>query len=205
MLGLARSERPELLTLGIDVIEVDFSRPENLEAAFAAHGDRMLRSDAVVNAAALLESIPFMNLTPQDILRALTVNLLPGIVLMQRLVPSMRSRSFGRFVHLSSIGVKFRGGSGSFSYALSKHALEFLPSDYKAWAKDNVFVNALRVGVTDTRIHGRDPSKDMGKRIAQIPAGRMATAQEMAQLIYYYGSGENSFTTGEVIAAAGGE
>lgn len=205
MLGLARGNSAELRAMEVDVIEVDFSEPENLDTVIASHGERIMRSDAVVNAAALLESIPFMNVTPQDILRALTVNFLPGITLMQCLIPAMRARNFGRFVHLSSIGVKFRGGSSSYCYALSKHALEFLPSDYKVWARDNVFVNALRIGVTDTRIHRRDPTKDMKKRIDQIPAGRMATAKEMAQLIYYYGSDDNSFTTGEVIAAAGGE
>lgn len=191
--------------MGVDLVEIDYSDPENLKSAIAAHRGRFSDSDAFVNAAALLEPISFMKATPDDILRALTVNLLPGIMLMQCLAPAMRTRKFGRIVNLSSIGVKFGGGSNSFCYALSKHALEYIPSDHKAWAADNVFVNAIRMGVTDTRIHSRDPTKDMGKRVAQIPAGRMATAKEMALLTYFYGSDENTFTTGQTITAAGGE
>ena len=34
-----------------------------------------------------------------------------------------------------------------------KHCLEFIPNSYKIWAKKNVLINNLRIGLTNTKIH----------------------------------------------------
>ncbi len=176
-----------------------------LEKTMAEQTETFTKNDVLINGAALLESIPFSQVSAEDILRALRINLIPGILFMRTIAPTMVDRGWGRIVHLSSIGVKFGGGSASFCYALSKHAQEFMPSDYKAWAARDVFVNALRIGVTDTRIHRNDPTKDMSARINLIPAKRMASPAEVAEIVYWYGSGNNTFTTGQTITFSGGE
>ena len=117
----------------------------------------------------------------------------------------MLERGWGRIVNLSSIGVKFGGGSKTFCYSLSKHALEFFPHDHKTWAARNILINTLRVGVTDTRIHKVDPEKDMNQRISMIPMARMATPDEIANVVCWLGSDQNSYMTGQVITASGGE
>ena len=99
-------------------------------------------------------------ITPDNLLRAFTINVIPSFLFARTLVPAMIERGWGRIVNLSSIGVKFGGGSKTFCYSLSKHALEFFPSDHKNWASKNVLINTLRVGVTDTRAHTIDPEKD---------------------------------------------
>ena len=63
----------------------------------------------------------------------------------------------------------------------------------------------LRVGVTDTKIHKNDPTKDMKRRVEMIPAGRMASPDEIANIIFWLGSDQNTFTTGQVISSSGGE
>ena len=68
-----------------------------------------------------------------------------------------------------------------------------------------MFINTLRVGVTDTRMHKVDPNKDMSERVSMIPIKRMAVPEEIASTVYWLGSEENSFITGQVITAAGGE
>lgn len=186
-------------------LQIDLSDPANLEQAIAEKPELFAATDVLINAAAIFEPAPFREITAEAVLKALTVNLLPGLVLMREIAPKMVERGWGRIVNLSSIGVKFGGGSASFAYALSKHAMEFTPADHTAWAARNVFINTLRIGVTDTRFHGADPDKNMDKRISLIPAGRMATPEEMAKSIYWFGSKENAFTTGQTIAIAGGE
>ena len=59
-----------------------------------------------------------------------------------------------------------------------------MPANHMTWAAHDVFVNALRIGVTDTRFHLQDPDKDMDARVALIPAGRMATPEEIATNIH---------------------
>ena len=117
----------------------------------------------------------------------------------------MIKRGWGRIVNLSSIGVKYGGGKKTFCYSLSKHALELFPQDHKTWAASNVLINTLRVGVTDTRMHKVDPDKDMSERVSMIPIGRMAMPDEIANTVCWLGSEQNSFITGQVITAAGGE
>lgn len=204
------SGRPELSELieaheNVMPLPIDFSDPRNLDRALAEKSELLKSSEVFINAAAILEPQPFAEITSQSILRTLSINLVPGLLLMQSLAPAMVERGWGRIVHLSSIGVKFGGGSASFCYALSKYALEFLPADHKAWAAHNVFANVVRVGVTDTRFHRNDPNKDMTTRVSLIPAQRMATPEEIANSISWFGSEENAFATGQVVAVAGGE
>ena len=46
-------------------------------------------------------------------------------------------------------------------YSLSKFGLEFFPNNTKKWIKDNVFINTLRVGATNTKLHKNLPSKNL--------------------------------------------
>ncbi len=189
----------------ITPIQIDFTNPKNIEEALKEDSGFVTSSDVLINAAAILESQPFSKITADTILKTLGVNLIPGLLLMRALTTEMMKRKWGRIVHLSSIGVKFNGGSTSFNYALSKHALEYFPADYRQWASQDVFVNAVRVGVTDTRFHKNDPHKNMMERVSKIPMGRMASPAEIAETVYFLGSNLNTYITGEVVTVAGGE
>jgi NAD(P)-dependent dehydrogenase (short-subunit alcohol dehydrogenase family) len=186
-------------------IRLDFGDSAGLEAAVAANQEVLARCDVLVNAAAMWEHVPFTEASVDQVMKAFSVNLLPGLIFMQAMAPKMCERRWGRIVHLGSIGVAFGGGSSSFAYALSKHAMEFIPSDHKAWAGANVLVNVLRCGVTNTRIHSADPDKDMVKRVSLIPMGRMARPEEVAETVFFLGSEANTLITGQTIVAAGGE
>ena len=105
----------------------------------------------------------------------------------------------------ANFDVKYGGGANSIAYSLTKHALEFFPSDYKNWACKNVFLNTVRVGLTNTKIHKNDLSKNLQKRISQVPLKRMASPAEIAQMIYFLGSNNNTFITGEIVSVTGGE
>lgn len=210
VLGLYNQGQPALTCLaeehpGLSLHQLNFEFPENIEDFIRDEQDRFIASEIIVHAAALVEPVPFFDLTADNLLRAFTVNVIPSLLFTRALVPVMVDRGWGRIVNLSSIGVKFGGGSKTFCYSLSKHALEFFPQDHKSWAAHNVFINTLRVGVTDTRIHKTDPEKDMDQRVSMIPMGRMATADEIANVVYWLGSDQNSYITGQVITAAGGE
>ena len=80
-----------------------------------------------------------------------------------------------------------------------------MPAIYKKWAKSNVFINCIRLGVFNTKIHKRIKNKNINKRINLIPIKRMGKSYELIPLINYIISEENSFLTGEVINFSGGE
>ena len=206
-----RTVRSELMLIAdqnpdmVELLQMDFSDTVSLESILGNFRDKYLACDTFVNCAAILSPLRFSDITAQNILEHFAINVLPGLLLMRDMAMEMAQRGWGRVVHLGSIGVKFGGGRESFSYSLSKHALEFIPSDFKDWASKGVLVNVLRVGVTDTRIHSSDPSKNMDDRIQKIPMQRMATVDEVAKAVWYFGSQNNSYITGQVISISGGE
>ena len=183
----------------------DFADPKAVEQMLAADPDLFNATDVLINMAAFRDRIAFSDVTPGDLLCHFTVNVIPMVMLMQHLGPCMAERGWGRIVNISSIGVKFGGGKTTFCYSLTKHAAEFMPAIYKEWAARNVFVNTVRLGVTETR-YFKEMSKEIRRARANlIPAKRMATPEEMAEVIYWLGSEHNSFITGEVISPSGGE
>lgn len=186
-------------------VRMPFDDPYLLEAQLDDCRARYIDCDALVTCAARLEPRPFDELDVANLLGHISVNLIPSLLLMRDLGPAMAERGWGRIVHLGSIGTKFGGGKRSFSYALSKHALEMLPQEAKAWSQRNVLVNVLRVGVTNTGIHQLDATKNMDERVALIPMKRMAEPSEIAEGVWFLGSGDNSYIAGQVISISGGE
>lgn len=208
VIGHFRTPRPELDALRGTMLETwqcDFADTARLEAALREEADRLQQADSLVSLAADVRPCRLEQAGADEILAALSVNLLPGLLLMRTMGPAMVERGFGRIVHASSIGVKFGGGSETFSYSLSKHAQEFIPRACRSWAERNVFVNVVRIGVTETRLHGRLPERSMAERAKLIPAKRPATPDEIARTLFWLGSEQNGFTSAEVLAVAGGE
>lgn len=198
-------EADEELAGTMTTVRCDFSEPGFLDRLEPAERDLLSRSDVLIHAAASTFPSSFLELSTAMVSQAVQINYLSYLELLRITVPGMIDRGWGRVVCLGSIGVKFAGGSRNFAYSLTKHMLEFFPSDHRQWAASNVLVNTLRVGVTDTRHHRNKSAEEMRRRIDLIPAGRAATPSEIADAVYYYGSDQNRYTTGAVIPVSGGE
>jgi NAD(P)-dependent dehydrogenase (short-subunit alcohol dehydrogenase family) len=206
-----RNNKPEFDRLRKEMGErlipykADFTDTSAVEQMLAADPDLFNATDILINMAAIRDPIVFSDVTPDDLLRHFVVNVIPMVMLIQRLGPRMAERGWGRIVNISSIGVKFGGGRTTFCYSLTKHIAEFIPAVYREWACCNVLVNAIRLGVTRTRYFEEMGKEIVNERIALIPAKRMATPEEMAEVIYWLGSEHNTFMTGQVISPSGGE
>ena len=163
--------------------------------------------DSIINLIGYVDNKGFENTNLSSILRSLTANALLPILIEKMLVKRMLSQKWGRILNCSSIGVKFGGGTNSYNYSLSKHCLEFIPSNYKNWAKRNVFINNLRIGVTNTKIHKKMKRKKlkMKKRLKLIPINRMAEPKEISAYIASLVTESNSYMTGQTLTVSGGE
>ena len=161
--------------------------------------------DILINALGRIKELDYKKITSEEIIDSFKVNLLPGIIFTKNIGFLMNKRQWGRIVNLGSIGTKFGGGEKNYPYSLSKFALEFFPSSNKKWIKNNVLVNTVRVGVTRTKIHKKLKSKNLIERVKLIPIQRMALPEEIAKVVFFLGSSENTFISNEVISIAGGE
>ena len=74
---------------------------------------------------------------------------------------------------------KIRWWFKNFPYSFSKHSMEFFKTEIKEWTKNNVLINTIRVGATQTKLHSKLPSKNLKKRAKIIPMGRMATPKKL--------------------------
>jgi len=133
------------------------------------------------------------------------VNYLSNLFILQNILPNMNRNRFGRILLSSSTGVKFGGGKESLIYSLTKYMNEFFLSTYYDYYRNNVLINTIRIGVTDTKIHALIKNKNLKKRVDLIPIKRMASPDEVAKYLYFYGSEKNTLTTKNIIDITGGE
>jgi 3-oxoacyl-[acyl-carrier protein] reductase len=163
--------------------------------------------DSIINLIGYVDNKGFENTNLNSILKSITINALMPILIEKMLVKRMLLQKWGRILNCSSIGVKFGGGANSYNYSLSKHCLEFIPNSYKNWAKKNVFINNLRIGVTNTKMHNKMKRKlkMMKKRTELIPIKRMAEPNEISTYIVSLTTDSNSYMTGQTVTVSGGE
>ena len=158
-----------------------------------------------VNLVGYLDNISFKNSNLESLIKSLKINTLIPLFIQRALIPRMIKNKFGRFLNVSSIGVKYGGSEFTFNHSFSKHALEYIPSYFKNLAKKNIFINTLRIGVVNTKLLKSIKGKNIKKRVKLIPIRRMAEPKEMSKIIYDLTSEQNTYITGEKITIAGGE
>jgi len=161
--------------------------------------------DIFISLTGFMKIKKFSRLTSEEILNHLKVNYISNILIIQRLLKDMKKKKWGRILLSSSIGTKFGGGDLTYAYSISKYLNEFFPSEYKKYYKYNVLINSLQIGLTNTKIHKKNRSKNLKKRVSLIPIKRMATTTEVANYILFLCSEENKLITNQNINISGGE
>lgn len=161
--------------------------------------------DILINNAGINRNAPFAEISMSDFDDIQNINLRAPVALMRAVLPQMRSRGWGRIVNVCSIWSKVvRPGRGS--YAASKFALEGLTAAAAAEAAaDGVLVNAVSPGFIDTELTRKTvAAPQLAELIAQVPAGRLGTPEEIAQFVTWLAGPENTYISGQNIAIDGG-
>lgn len=159
--------------------------------------------DILVNNAGIFPFGPTAETTEQTFDAVYATNVKAPFVLVGELAPKMAERGRGAIVSVSTM-VAQNGMAGMALYGSSKAAINLLT---KAWAAEygpkGVRVNAVSPGPTQT-----EGTEGMGESLAQLaavaPAGRPASADEIADAIVYLVSDRASFVHGAVLPVDGG-
>jgi 3-oxoacyl-[acyl-carrier protein] reductase len=160
----------------------------------------ILINDAGINRIATLE-----NIRSGDVKDTLQINLLAPFRLIQFLAPQMKARNYGRIVNISSLwGVVSKGGRTS--YSMSKTALNGMTRSLAVeLAPFNILVNAVAPGyvLTDLTRQNNSPS-EIEKISHSIPIQRLADPHEIASVVAFLCSEQNTYLTGQTIVVDGG-
>lgn len=224
-LGIARALRDEGARVAIS------SRsPERIEAAAAEIGATPLVHDtADLDAVpALVESVESA-LGPIDVLVANTGGpplgpdplafsreqweeayrtlMLAPMALIERVVPGMRERGFGRVVSVASSAVREPIPALMLSNAHRSGLLAGLKTIARAVAADGVTVNSVLPGrIATDRLAANFGSIEVAEQVAadQVPAGRLGTVEEFAAVAAFLCSARASYVTGTTVLVDGG-
>src|SRR3954454_9297796 len=189
----------------------DVSDPDQVRALVSDVVRQVGDVDVLVANHAYMTMAPFLEHDLDDWWAVVDTNLGGTFHLVQAVLPGMRRRGGGRIVVVSSEwGVT--GWPGATAYAASKAGLISLTKTLgRELAPDGIIVNALAPGVTDPpqlEVDAHDAGVDlaaMHQRYAQdIPLGRIARAEEMADVVALLADFRLSAMVGQVVQANGG-
>jgi NAD(P)-dependent dehydrogenase (short-subunit alcohol dehydrogenase family) len=159
--------------------------------------------DILINNAGTFPFGPTDKTTEEEFDRVYSLNVKAPYFLVAELAPLMAKRGKGAIVNVSTMVADY-GVSGMSLYGSSKAAINLLT---KSWAAEygphGVRVNAVSPGPTRT-----EGTEAMGEGVeqlaAQAPAGRPATADEIAEAIVFLATDQSSFIYGAKLAVDGG-
>ncbi len=228
--GIGRAVANQLARLGIHVLVVgrNLQRGENTLAAIRAAGGNADfissdlrdassaaavaskaielgngRVDILINNAGIYPFGPTHEMTEELFDRVYSLNVKVPYFLVAELAPLMAKRGKGAIVNLSTMVADY-GAPGMSLYGSSKAAINLLTKTWAAeYGPSDVRVNAVSPG--PTRTEGTDAmGEGLEQLAAQAPAGRPATADEIAEAIVFLATDRSSFIYGAKLAVDGG-
>jgi NAD(P)-dependent dehydrogenase (short-subunit alcohol dehydrogenase family) len=184
-------------------IRADFCDVRQIE--ICAQRLREARVDVLVNNAGINKIAPFIDISPADFLAIHQVNVFAPFRLCQAVIPMMRQNQWGRIVNLSSVWGKISKSERA-SYSASKFAIDGLTVALAAeHSAHGILANSIAPGFIDTELTRRVLDDNGIRRLLEnVPAGRLGKPEEIARLVLFLSSEDNTYLTGQNIAIDGG-
>lgn len=184
--------------------QFDVADQAQVQAAVKEITDRLGRLDVLINNAGITRDniLPRMKVAEWD--AVLDTNLRGLFFCCQAAVKPMMRQRYGRIVNITSV-VGVMGNPGQSNYAAAKAGIiGFSRSLARELVSRNITVNAVAPGYVATEMTAGMPEKAQAALLAQIPAGRAGTPQEVAEAVRFLASDAASYITGQVLHVNGG-
>ncbi len=203
VIGTRTSSSSECEELCDEWFDVDFS-DENQLLEFA-ESIRVRNINVLVNNAGINVNADFGDIVLDTFKKIQQVNVLAPFLISQAVLESMSEKKWGRIVNISSIWGKI-GKQGRAAYSASKFAIDGLTlglaTEYSA---KGILANCIAPGFIDTSLTRRMLTENQIKNLTQqVPVGRLGEVNEIASLVLWLSSEENTFVSGQNIAIDGG-
>ena len=186
------------------ILKADVTDSEAIENLVKKAIEEFESIDVLVNNAGITKDNLLMRMSEEEFTKVIDVNLKGTYIVTKIVSKYMMKKRQGSIINLSSV-VGVVGNAGQCNYSASKAGiLGFTKSIAKELASRNIRANAVAPGFIET-----DMTAILGENVKeniynQIPLKRMGKAKEVANLVYFLGTEESSYITGQVISVDGG-
>jgi 3-oxoacyl-[acyl-carrier protein] reductase len=186
-------------------VQVDVTDADAVETAARRTLDAFGQIDILVNNAGIAgPSIKSWEYPLEEWLRVVDIDLNGVFYCCRALLPHMRERNYGRIVNVASIAGK-EGNPNAAPYSAAKAGVIALTKSIaKETADRDIAVNCITPAAARTRIFDQISQEHIDYMLSKIPRGRFLQVHEVAAMVAWLVSEENSFTTGGVFDLSGG-
>lgn len=187
------------------LVQVDVSDQNSVEAAMGQTEKAFGKVDILVNSAGIAGPTSALVEYPLDKWRQVQkVNVEGTLLCCKAVTPGMMARNYGRIVNVASIAGK-EGNPNASAYSASKAAVIAMTKSLgKELAGHDIAVNCVTPATAKTRILDQVSQEFIDFMLSKIPRGRFVSVDEIASMILWMASAENSFTTGAAFDLSGG-
>ena len=136
--------------------------------------------------------------------KVINLNLNAIFYCCKAVVPFMIKNNYGRIINIASIAGK-EGNPNASAYSTSKAGVIGLTKSLgKELAQNNIAVNCVTPAAAKTRIFDQMTEEHINYMLSKIPRNKFAKVDELASLVTWLSSEENSFSTAAVFDLSGG-
>ena len=185
---------------------VDITSEEQVKKMVERAADYFGHIDILVNCAGITgeTNIKSHDVDTSNLQLVFAVNFMGSWFTSKYTLPWMLKNNYGRILHFTSIAGK-EGNAGMLAYSSSKAAVIGMTKvQGKEYAETGITVNALAPAVIKTGLVDALPEEQVKYMTDKIPMKRCGTLEEVAGIVLYIVSPQNSFTTGFVFDLSGG-
>jgi NAD(P)-dependent dehydrogenase (short-subunit alcohol dehydrogenase family) len=186
-------------------IPCDVAEPAAVAKACDATVEALGRIDILINNAGIAgANAKTWETDVEEWRRVMRINLDGPFLCSRAVVPLMIAQNYGRIVNIASIAGK-EGNPNAAHYSASKAGVIALTKSLgKELAGYDIAVNAVTPAAAKTAIFDQITQEHIDFMLSKIPRNRFVTVEEVAALVAWLASAENSFTTSAVFDISGG-
>ena len=189
---------------GLFGVECDITDNAAVDAAFTAVEAELGPVEVLVANAGITDDTLLMRMSEDQFTRVVDTNLTGAFRCAKRASTKMLRARWGRFIFISSV-VGLTGGPGQVNYAASKAGMVGMArSIARELGSRNITANVVAPGFVQTEMTDVLSDERKAELLTSIPAGRMATADEVAGVVTWLAGDAAGYVTGAVIPVDGG-
>jgi 3-oxoacyl-[acyl-carrier protein] reductase len=189
---------------GTLTVRADVTDAAAVDAAFTEVENTLGPVEIVVANAGVTKDTLLLRMTEDDFDSVIATNLGGAFRVVKRASKGMLRARWGRVILISSV-VGLYGSAGQVNYAASKSALVgFARSLTRELGARGITANVVAPGFIETDMTAALPAETQTEYKKNIPAGRFATADEVAGVVTWIASDDAAYISGAVIPVDGG-